>query len=247
MNAREPRAGPRRMPLRYAGWMARDVAAGPGLPMLAVAALALLLMNSVTITTDIAGGQATVLLYELDLATKVLILLATAGMVSADFAGGYHRTLFAHPVSPPLYYLERWIVGGVAVLVCAAPMALAVAIRLDGSIAAAGGLLVRASLMYFLLGGLVFLLSTFLRRDWLVAVLLLLLQATLGFAETTGFASHPLTETVYALLPPFHLVGVQRPLPTGGALLYVALYGVALAAAALAVLRWRPLSTGARG
>jgi ABC-type transport system involved in multi-copper enzyme maturation permease subunit len=233
------------LPIRYAGWMARDLWRRSGLAMLVVAVLAWLIVTRLEVLTSSAGGDRAVFLGLLSYATTVLILLATAGMVSGDFSRGYHRVFFARPVSPPLYYLQRWLLGGAAVVLAVGLVALGVSARLQTSLIG-GGLLARTALVYLLLGGLVFLLSTLVRHDWLLAVLILFVHGVLGVGRSLGLASGSVARALQAVLPPFHLVGTGEPLPGGGALVHVALYGLGLVLAALAVLRWRPLAQGAR-
>lgn len=140
------------LPIRYLGWMARDLARGHGLVMLGLAALAMVVEVGV-------NGAGVAPIHQVGVP---LILLATAGMVSGDFRGGHHRTLFAKPVSPPLYYLLRWSVGAAAVLLAMLVVDAGVALRLHLPMTALG-VLVRAGLLYLVLGSLVFLLSTLTR------------------------------------------------------------------------------------
>lgn len=234
-----------RLPIRYAGWMGWDLVRGPGLLMLVVGALAALLINSLTVVTSGSGGETAVFLGILDFTVTIFALLATAGIVSTDFAMGYYRPLFARPVSPPLYYLQRWVLGGFLALVVTAAVTLASALRLGADLPI-GRLLIQAALCYLLLGGLVFLLSTVTRRDWLIAVLILAAYASLGLARSLGAAGSGTAAVLYAVLPPLRLVDISDPVPTGGALLHVLLYGAGLVLAALLVIRFRPLARGAR-
>ncbi|HEU5170506.1 MAG TPA: hypothetical protein VFU46_08205 [Gemmatimonadales bacterium] len=237
----------RGLPVRYLPWMARDVARGPGVGMLVVGAMSAYLASGMTIVSDgrIAGPGTEVLLTVTDFAATVFVLLATAGMVSADFAGGWYRALFARPLSAPAYYFQRWLVGGLAVLIATAAVALTAAARVGAEVPIAA-LVGGTALGYLLLGGLVFLLSTFTRYDWLVAVVLFAAHGALGVARSFGFGLGAVARTLYAVLPPFHLVGLDQPLPSGAHLLHAAGYGIALVLGALLVLRRRPLARGAR-
>jgi hypothetical protein len=102
------------------------------------------------------------------------------------------------------------------------------------------------ALLYLVLGGLVFLLSTITRRDWLLAIVVVLWQAALEAARSAGIAHGPLAKLLIAILPPFQLVGLRGPMPGWGGLLYAIGFGALLLGAALAVLQWRPLARGAR-
>jgi ABC-type transport system involved in multi-copper enzyme maturation permease subunit len=213
--------------------------------MAVLGVMAAFLISSMTVVTSGTGGEAPIFLAILDFTITAFALVATAGMVSSDFGLGYYRTLFARPVSPPLYYLQRWILGGVAVLVVTSIVGFAAAARV-GTDLPIGRVLAQAGLYYLLLGGLVFLLSTVTRRDWLVAVLIVAAHGGIGLARSLGAAATGVAAVLYVLLPPFRLVDVVDPVPTGADLLYVVGYGVALVLAALMVIRLRPLARGAR-
>jgi ABC-type transport system involved in multi-copper enzyme maturation permease subunit len=229
-----------RFPVRYAGWMARDLALGPGVPVVGLTLLVTLFLTSAQIETNLVGGLQAILVWALDLTMWIVTLLATTGIVSADRAGGYHRTLFAHPVSPPLFYLQRWLLGGALVLAASAITAAALAARLQAP-AVWFELVMRAGLVYLVFGGLVLFCSTLVRRDWLLAFGILAAHAVLGV-----LISGPVARALDALLPPVGLLLPGRDLPAGSNLLYVVLYGVALIAAAMVIIRRRPLASGAR-
>ncbi len=233
------------LPTRYAGWMARDLAAGPGLPMAVLTVLAALLTSRLQVLGPAGDAARAACLVVLDWTAIALTLLATGGLVSADFAIGHQRTLFAKPVSPPLYYLQRWLLGLVAVLVGAAVVAETIAARFGEPLPGAA-FVARLALLYLVVGGLVFLLSTVTRRDWLAAAVLLAWQAALGGIRSMGFAQGPVGTVLHAVLPPIHLVGLSGPLPGGAELALVLGYGVTLLLGSLAVLEWRPLARGAR-
>lgn len=233
------------LPTRYAGWMARDLAAGPGIPMAVLTALAALLTSRLQVIGPLPDADRAACLVVLDWTAIGLTLLATGGLVSADFAIGHQRTLFAKPVSPPGYYLQRWLLGLVAVLAGAAVVTQTIAARFDVPLVG-GAFVARVALLYLVVGGLVFLLSTVTRRDWLAAAVLLAWQALLSRAQSVGFAKGSVGTALHAVLPPLHLLGLSQPLP-GGAELALALgYGAVLLLGALAVLEWRPLARGAR-
>ena len=233
------------MPIRYLPWMTLDLARSAGLAMALVGVLAAFLISSMTVVTSGTGGEATVFLGILDFAVTVFALLATAGIVSADFGLGYYRTLFARPVSPPLYYLQRWLLGGVLVLLATSVVGFAAAARIGAQLPI-GRVLVQSALFYLLLGGLVLLLSTITRRDWIIAALVVAAHAGLGLARSLGAAASGAAAVLYTILPPFGLVDVGEPVPAGADLVHVVLYGLALVLAALTVIRLRPLARGAR-
>ncbi|MGE5230568.1 MAG: hypothetical protein ACM3NS_02435 [Deltaproteobacteria bacterium] len=233
------------LPIRYARWMARDLVLGPGIPMAVLTVLAALLTSRLEVVGPVAGADRAACVVVLDWTAIGLILLATGGLVSADFAIGHQRTLFAKPVSPPLYYLQRWLLGLVAVAVGTVVVAETIAVRF-GVPVLGPAFVVRLALLYLVVGGLVFLLSTVTRRDWLAAAVLLAWQAALGGMRSMGFAQGPVGTVLHAVLPPVRLLGLADPLPAGSGLTLALGYGTAVLLGALAVLRWRPLARGAR-
>ena len=234
-----------RLPTRYAGWMVRDLAFGRGLLMAVLALLAALLVSRVQVIGPLGDAAQAASLAVLDWTAIALTLLATAGVVSADFAIGHQRTLFAKPVSPPLYYLQRWLIAGVAVLIGSAVVAQTIASRF-GMALLGPGFVARLALLYLVIGGLVFLLSTLIRGDWLGVAALLAWQTLMGVARSMGMERGPIGTALELLLPPRHLLRLGDPLPDGAGLVQVLVYGAAALLGALAVLRWRPLARGAR-
>lgn len=231
--------------LRYSGWMSRDVLLGPGAVMAAVAALiAFVLSRMGSMDTSLAGSQELVRQI-LGQSLPLLILVATAHMVSGDLGDGYYRVYFSRPISPRLYYLQRWLLGAVAIGLYVALVGLAVASRTK-HLGLQTDFFLKAGLLYLMLGGAVFFFSTLTRRDWAAAGLLLLLQAMLHGVQEAGADIGAIARTLHAVLPPFHLASLSRPLGDAGAITHAVSYGLAMVVAALAVLRWRPLGSGGR-
>jgi hypothetical protein len=234
-----------RLPTRYAGWMVRDLAFGPGLLMAVLTLVAALLVSRVQVIGPVGDAAQAASLVVLDWTAIALTLLATGGVVSADFAIGHQRTLFAKPVSPPLYYLQRWLIAGVAVLIGSAVVAQTIASRFDMALLGPG-FVARLALLYLVIGGLVFLMSTLIRGDWLAVAALLAWQTLMGMARSMGLERGPIGMALEVILPPRHLLHLGDPLPAGAGLVRVVVYGAAALLGALAVLRWRPLARGAR-
>ena len=107
-------------------------------------------------------------------------------------------------------------------------------------------LLGKMVLLYLLLGGLCFLLSTFTRLDWLFSLFPLLLDSVLHSILVQGVHLSGFWLFIAKILPPFHLVSSPGAVPAGWQLFHVLAYGGGLVAAALAVLLWRPLGVGGR-
>ena len=233
-----------RAPLRYAGWMARDVVAGPGAIMVAVAVLVAFVLWRMTSVPSSADDVAGLVRAIVDQAAMPFVLLATGAIISSDLTNGYYRSYFSRPISPVAYYLQRWLLGAAAVLLFIPLVATGIALR-TGTFAAPGILFVKLGLLYLLLGGLVLLLSTLTRRDWILALVVYVFQSILhGIAQ--GPVPGPALRAVHAILPPFHVASVRAPFPGTAPTIHAVLYGVGLLVAALAVIRWRPLGSGGR-
>jgi ABC-type transport system involved in multi-copper enzyme maturation permease subunit len=232
------------LPFRYAGWITRDVLLGLGLIMVGIVALTVFGMSRVEVTVTPESGHtiATQLLRQV---LFPLVLVATAGIVSSDLSHGYYRSWFSRPVSPPLFYLQRWLLGGALILAFVPAISLAIATR-SRAMQVSGDHVVKAGLLYLLLGGTVFLLSTLTRRDWLFAALLYAMEVVLHFLRSSGAHLGAVGRLVYTILPPYHVASIERPVPAGAELWGAVAWGAGLVLAALAVLRWRPLGSGGR-
>lgn len=232
------------LPVRYLGWMARDVARGPGLFYLAIAALfSYLAGQSDAPRTAAAAGDA--LRNVVGQFSWMVVLVATAGMVASDVSKGFYRSMFAEPVTPAGYYLQRWLVGALAVGAFV-PLVGAGIFAALGSFPFSPALLTRLMLLYLLLGGLVFLLSTVLRSDWLIALLLFVLQTALQAAQRGGVELGIITRNLARALPPFHLGSITTTYPSSLELTHALLYGLGLVVTAMVVLTHRPMGSGGR-
>ena len=244
-----------RVPLRYAGWMARDAAVRPGLAVVAFAVLFAFFATRLPgpLSATFAKDFLTRTIGQTD---WLIVLIATTGMVSWDRTSGYYRTLFSHPVDPGLYYLQRWVVAGLAAALVIPLVGLGLLV-VSGSFPWSGSLLVRFLIKYLLLGGLTFALSTVVRADWAIAFTVSMLQSILYGLEKAGAPLSAFTKWLAHVLPPFHLgstatmspaaLGVPTSAyPTGAELLHALSYGVGILGVAMAVLRFRPLGSGGR-
>ena len=192
----------------------------------------------------------------------MLVLIATAGIVSWDRTSGYYRSLFSQPVNPAIYYLQRWVLAGLAATLVIPLGALAL-MGVTGVFPWSGPLLVRFLIKYLLLGGLTFAFSTFIRGDWVFAFTISVTQSILYGLERFGAPLSGFTKTLGHLLPPFHVGSVNWPggaggragsvwqalqigYPSGSELTHAVLYGLGILLVALAVLSFRPLGSGGR-
>lgn len=236
-----------RLPIRYLGWAVRDAAVRPGLACLAIAALFAFLLTRLPESNQ-PGFEQDFLVRTVGQMDWLVVLIATAGMVSWDRASGYYRSLFSQPVTPGLYYLQRWLLGGVAVAVFVPLVGLGIFV-VSGTLPFSGPLLVRLLLKYLLLGGLTFALSTLLRADWMIALLLSILQGVLYTLERSDAPLSGFTRMLVHALPPFQAGSVglgALAYPSGSELTHAVLYGAGLVAIALVVLAFRPLGSGGR-
>lgn len=231
-------------PAAYLAWQARDVARGPGLVAALVAGVFILLVWRLPEAAMGAGGGVLLTGY-LQQVGWPLVLVATGEMVRTDRSEGYYRFYFSRPVQPALFYLVRFLLGFVLVLAAVAAGTLAVLAR-TGTLAVEPRLLGQLSLTYLLLGGTVFFFSTVTTagpRDWLVALLVHVLQNTVADLLSNGVDLWPALRWLHAILPPMHRLGAGLE-PADA--LHVGLYGAGLVAVSLLVLDRRPLGGGAR-
>lgn len=231
--------------LRYAGWMLRDLGRGAGAVMLGVAALTAFAVSRFPAPPSDPIAARQVLSLIVGQAALPFVLLATGGLVSSDLRNGYYRGLFSKPVDAAIFYLQRWLLG--ALVVAASVPLLAVAIGIGvGTVPFRWSLVANLELLYLLLGGLVFFLSTFVRRDWLFALVVFLLQTVMHGLSSGGLTFGPVAGAIYTVLPPFHLLELGAPPPQGANLAHVVGYGTTLVLGALALLRWRAMGSGGR-
>lgn len=241
---------------RYSLWQFRDFFMERGLPSLIVAAL--MLFPVVAGLHDRApdlpdaqralvarGALATVLNGPLGF---VIVLLAVNGIVSTDRRQGYYRFLFAKPLAIPRYYAQSFAVN----LTGAIAVTAVVVVGFGAAVhpIAPGGALAFVALYYLALGGIMFLVSTVTRLDWVVtAAIWALAQLLRGvFPAERGWYGRLLD----VVLPPAHRVGdvgrvlLDDPMRLGDpslltSVLWLAGWGGAAFIAGLVVLRKRSM------
>ena len=231
-----------RFPFAYARWELRDAGRGPGLILLAIVVLVGFILTRLPAQQTFTSED--VIRAIVDQSIFPLVLVVSAGMVSRDLGEGYYRAYFARPVSPPLFYLQRWLVGGALLLLYVPLLGAAVSVR-TGDFRVPGWIVGRAALCYLLVGGTVFLLSTLIRRDWAIAALFYILETVLHAVQSQGGRVGWLARAIYTALPPYHVASVDAS-PTPGDVWGAVAYGVAIVLAGLAVLRWKALGSGGR-
>ena len=245
-----------RSPVRYLPWFARDVAIWP-LSLFAGVAVGVALVIW-KFKTGVGAGMAAPQAEGVQTGTwttslTVAVLLATAGVVGVDMHAGFYRSWFSKPMPAWWYYLQRYLLGAVVVLLAPYMFGAALAVTLGTGFGVTGHLMGTIALAYLLLGSAVFLLSIFTQRGWLLVFLITVVQGLLG-TLVRGFGPRGQMSTdlwpplvwLHRLLPPTDMVSVTQPALHGGDLAHVALYGAAMLLAALLCLRYRPLGSGGR-
>lgn len=239
-----------RTPWRYLPTHALDVARGPLLLFVLVSAgLALVIWRLVA--NEARPPAPEELLSGLVSGTLMIaVLFATGGTAGVDIKQGYYRAYFSKPMAPWWFYLQRWLLGGVAVMLVPLFLGLGLQLAMGNGTGLDWEIFGHVALGFLLVGGVVLLASTVTARDWLLAFMIYFLQARLqnvkDLFEVTGNELPWTVDKLHAILPPFHLAAPGKDLPTGTDLIHALAYGVALVTVALLVLAWRPLGSGGR-
>lgn len=238
-----------RSPLRYLRYHALDVARGP---------LALFLIVPVGLVFVIwrmfaneTPPRIDELLTGLVAGTLLIsVLMATGGVAGNDIKQGYYRALFSKPIAPWWYYLQRWLLGGLAVLVIPVWLGVCLHVAFRQGTGLSWPLMGGVALALLLIGGTVLFFSTVTARDWLVAFMVYFLQVQLHQAreilERVGQDPPGFMDALLTVLPPFHKIPIAGGVPEGADLWHVAGYGSALVLLAMLILATRPLGSGGR-
>lgn len=238
-------------PFRYLAIHLKDVARTQVL-LYAVVAFGLAFVSRKFMGDGVASGLdvADLLRSILGGTLMVAILMATGGVAGNDRKQGYYRAFFSKPMAPWSYYLQRWLVGLAAVLTIPLWLALAFQLLFGMGSHLTLELFASVALAYLVIGGAVLLFSTVTARDWLVVFLLYFMQRRMQEAQEMltrmGQEVPRLVQVALTILPPFDQAAGVGTLPSGQTLWHVVLYGVAMVAAAVAVLIFRPLGSGGR-
>ncbi|HET9134683.1 MAG TPA: hypothetical protein VFN90_10285 [Gemmatimonadales bacterium] len=233
-------------PFRYLGWHALDVARGPLVLYLVVSAMLSFISwkmaqaMPVVPTPDVFQAQTA------DATLTLAVLLATAGIISADRHNGWYRAWFSKPIAPWWYYLQRWLLGLGAVLLAPVFLGIGQVIVLKSGTGITADLLGTIALGYLLIGSTALLLAHVTQREWLLVFVLAAAQRGLAGLVKLGVELPSYAEPVFKALPPFHLIAPEEPMLTGQPLLHVAAYGLAMLVAALVLVEKRALGSGGR-
>ena len=232
------------IPLRYLPWIARDLALAQGVVLAVVGVFAWLIVTRMNPAPSPASGPAIVRESVARLSLPFL-LYCCAAIVSTDRAQGYYRSFFSRPVSPPWYYFIRWLLGGLVFLLVTPVLTLGLSAAM-GSFPVSWDVVGQLGLSYLLLGGLIFFFSPLVRHDWLLGMVILMMQGTLHALRRGGVDLPSFWDFVYRILPPIYQASLNEPFPRGAMLTHILLYGIGLVTAALLILRLRPLGAGGR-
>ena len=239
---------------RYALWQVRDFMMGRGAAFVIIAVLlgvtSYLGLKSNGDAWKLSPAAAMMsrqaLAGPINFLSFIGIVIACNALVSADRAQGYFRFLFAKPVHLVQYYSQLWLLHGVCVLALAAVLTwLWGVFEVPVPIARVVAMF---AIAYVLIGGVTFVLSTIMRYDWLITIMLWTLAQLI--AAPFMLAGRPNVKAVIsAILPPQeHYAAVQKALasatgeiPTAD-LVWVLGYGVACVVVGLVILRKRPMA-----
>lgn len=234
--------------LRYGAWQLWDYLRDKGVATMIVislfASLSLMAIRASAPGRTLANADPAILraAFASQLATFCVLgtLFAVNGIVANDRKMGYHRFLFAKPVTIPAYYAQAFVLHGIGVLVIAYVLAALYAVIAIPVFPPAMPIAVVAA--YLGIGGIGFLFSTFWRFDWLST---LAVFAVAGFLRSFYREDTGILGNLVKLLPPadrmdevMRAAGMGTPIPTGDAIHFAA-YGIVCFALGLLHLRTR--------
>lgn len=240
-----------RSPLRYVPAHLVDVAQGP-FALFAVVAVTICFVTWRLARNDPASMADPSLFVNRFVATvlTLAVLAAAGGVAGTDVGRGYYRAWFSKPMAPWWFYLQRWLLGGVAVLAIPPLIGLGLQLFFGNGTGVTLPVMEVTALAYLLVGGTVLLASVFTSRDWLFAFAITFIQARLDdiIKLMAMSKTEPPTMLTWAhrLLPPYHLISPITGVPKGEDLLHVVGYGVGLVAIAVVLLVVKPLGSGGR-
>lgn len=225
--------------LRYAPWHLLEIVSYRGLAMALVGTF-FAFTASQGIRPDTPDARVAMGLGALlrDL-TIFFSMIAVGNVIYADRHDGYFRFLFSKPLNPVGYYIQAFILGGVAVALAVLFTWGAFAVLERPVVPTAN--VAKLAATFLGVATLTFVFSRFTRLDWLLGWVIFGLAAPLREAYPKG---ESLGGTIlHYLLPPAHLL---REAALGfGDWLWLFGYPLLVLAATLAIVRWRPLGGAA--
>ncbi|MGH7523905.1 MAG: hypothetical protein ACREK8_06335 [Gemmatimonadales bacterium] len=173
----------------------------------------------------------------------VAILMTVGTIIGTDLERGYFRSWFSKPMSPFWFYLQRFLIGAVVILLCPLVLGIGLMLATGGSTGVTADLIGQIALAYLLVGSAAALASRFMSKGYLVVFLLSVMQNILHSIATRDFLPGWALE-LHRLLPPFYLLQPGLPVPHGGELWHIVGYGGGMLLLVLVLLRSRPLGSG---
>lgn len=243
--------------VRYARWQARDFLKHRAPILFALSVVGLWILRYNYDPTWIARAQArgqqigvTEPEYFRGLVTAGAMMLggfgsliSAFGIVSREREGGHQRFLFAKPVRVVWYYLQSFVVNGIGLVATAAAVLALTSLVFLRPVPMIEPLL-GIGTAYVAIGSLTFLLSTLVRFDFALALVLAGISFPLRGMARDGHWWAILTSW---LLPPLEKLSAFGPEQMGHrppmleAILSLATYGAAYIAAGVAVLKRRSI------
>jgi hypothetical protein len=244
-----------RSPVRYLPWFIRDYAIWPFGLFVGVSAVVGIVFWRLVVSFGADAAKQAPVAPAVQVGTwntwlTIAVLFATSVVIGSDIQRGYYRTWFSKPMPIWWFYLQRFLLGAITVLVAPYALGLALKLTLTSGFGIDGHLMATIALGYLMVGSATVLFSIFTQRGWLVVWLLTILQGIFGgLLRAMGNGKLQLPWFViwlHRLLPPFDLVDARTPPLHGQDLTHVLVYGGAMVLAAFAVLVWRPMGSGGR-
>jgi hypothetical protein len=237
----------------YAPWQFRDYVMEKGIGTLLVAVLSGYL-SLLALRQTLARGvvMATPEMYDMILAQLVSnlvfvgALFATNGIVSDDRKNGYFRFYFAKPVRLTSFYLQKFLVAWLGFMLVTALLVPAWMYTFARP-APHPAVYLAISAGFLLYTGVGFLVSAFVRTDWL-SFIAIYLAAKLVWARW-GSGEGLLAKAVHVLPPMGDQLGALDAAAVSGhvdwtLVLWIGGYGAACLVLGLLALRKRPLGSG---
>jgi hypothetical protein len=239
--------------IAYLPWHARDVALKVFAPFLLFFVLAGIPLGTFAAQTGIPlfSGQERIQALALSLwssTSSLCILIGSVLLMNGSFAldreRQHVRLLFAHPVRPELFYLQRFIVG---VALFAASFTLVPVIFSQIVEVPVLGTLLALLLSAFLIGSMLLLIGSVTQRDGLAFILVYLFSSVLQ-AVTQGGAGPEWLRGLAWVLPPVRQLSAVAAAWLGGRtvepadLVLVLGYAIGMLVSALALIKRAPLA-----
>jgi hypothetical protein len=199
--------------LRYTGWMLWDRHVPRLLGCFVLTAAVMLPFWLATRRQPLPEAQAANILAQMHQQFAfIFALLMANGIIAVDRYQNYFRFYLAKPVSPLWFYGEHIVLAGVFMM--AASLSFITVFSATVSPVWNFALLQRALVLWLLIGMPIVVLSTLSRHDWLWGIVPWLLAAVLRGRFPKDQST--LGDLLHAVLPPYHLMGNEPVVSTGG-------------------------------